>query len=82
MSRGRPGGVVPAGPTAPGVGPCGNWEYRGSTERRVEMLIWLLVLLLVILATGGGVALSKFLFLILVVALIVALVGVFNRSTV
>jgi len=39
-------------------------------------------LLLVILAIGGGVALSKFLFLILVVALILALFGVFNRSTV
>ena len=37
---------------------------------------------LVILAIGGGVALSKFLFLILVVALILALVGLFNRSTV
>ena len=35
------------------------------------MLIWLLVLLLVILAVGGGIALSKFLFLILVVALVV-----------
>ena len=46
------------------------------------MLIWLLVLLLVILAIGGGVALSKFLFLILVVAPILALVGLFNRSTV
>ena len=46
------------------------------------MIVWLLVLLLVILAIGGVVALSKFLFLILVVALILALFGVFNRSTV
>ena len=39
------------------------------------MIVWLLVLLLVILAIGGGVALSKFLFLILVVALILALLA-------
>ena len=37
---------------------------------------------LVVLAIGGGVALSKFLFLVLVIALILALFGVFNRSTV
>jgi len=36
----------------------------------------------VIIAIGGGVALSKFLFLVLVIALILALFGVFNRSTV
>jgi len=45
-------------------------------------MIWLLVLLLAILAIGGGVALSKFLFLLLVVALVLALVGAFSRSAV
>jgi hypothetical protein len=38
-------------------------------------LIWVLVLLLVILAIGGGIAISKFLFILLVLAVIVALVG-------
>jgi hypothetical protein len=45
-------------------------------------MIWLLVLILAFLAIGGGVALSKFLFLLLVVALVLTLVGAFNRTTV
>jgi hypothetical protein len=43
-------------------------------------VLWLLVLLLLVLAIGGGVALSKFLFLLQNVALVLALVGAFNRS--
>jgi hypothetical protein len=47
------------------------------------MLVWLLVLLLGLLAIGGGVAVSNFLFLLLIVALVLALVGAFSgRSTV
>jgi hypothetical protein len=42
-------------------------------------VIWLLVLLIAIFAIAGGVAISKFLFLLLVIALIVAFLG--NRST-
>jgi len=42
-------------------------------------LIWLLVLLLAILAIAGGVAISKFLFILLIIAVIVALLGA--RST-
>ena len=38
-------------------------------------MLWLLVLILVILAIVGGLALSKFIFLLLLAALIVALVG-------
>ena len=45
-------------------------------------MLWLLVIILAVLAIGGGVALSKFLFLLLIAALIVALFGVFSgRST-
>ena len=44
-------------------------------------MIWLLVLLRLILAIGGGVALSKFLFVLLVVALVLALFGAFGRTT-
>ncbi len=42
-------------------------------------MIWILVLLLAILAIGGGIAISKFLFILLVLAVIVALLGA--RST-
>jgi hypothetical protein len=42
-------------------------------------VIWLLVLLLAILAIAGGLALSKFLFILLILAVIVALLGA--RST-
>jgi hypothetical protein len=42
-------------------------------------LIWLLVLLLAIVAIGGGLAISKFLFILLVLVVILALFGA--RST-
>jgi hypothetical protein len=38
-------------------------------------LIWFLVLLIAIVAIVGGIALSKFLFLVLIVALLVAVLG-------
>lgn len=44
-------------------------------------MIWLVVLFLLILAIGGGVAVSKFLFALLVLALLLAVLGVFGRST-
>jgi hypothetical protein len=46
------------------------------------VLLWLLVIILAVLAIGGGIALSKFLFLLLIAALVVALVGAFNGRTV
>ncbi len=42
-------------------------------------MLWILVLLLAILAIAGGLAISKFLFILLVLAVIVALFGA--RST-
>jgi hypothetical protein len=42
-------------------------------------MIWLLVLLLAVLAVAGGVALSKFIFLLLVVAAVIALAGALGR---
>ena len=44
-------------------------------------MLWLLVIILAVLAIGGGVALSKFLFLLLIAALIVALFGMFSGRT-
>jgi hypothetical protein len=46
-------------------------------------LLWILVLALVILGIAGGVALSKFLWLVLIIALIVAVVAMLSgRRTV
>jgi hypothetical protein len=42
------------------------------------MLLWLLVLALIIFAVAGGVALSKFLWLVLIVALVVAVVAMLS----
>jgi hypothetical protein len=48
----------------------------------VSSMVWLLVLLVALLAIGGGVAVSKFLFLLLLVALVLALLGAFGgRAT-
>jgi hypothetical protein len=47
------------------------------------MLLWLLVIALVIFAVAGGVALSNFLWLVLIVALVVAVIALLSgRSTV
>jgi hypothetical protein len=43
-------------------------------------MLWLLVLLLVLFAVVGGVALTKFLFFILIAALLIGLIGAFARS--
>jgi hypothetical protein len=40
-------------------------------------LLWILVLLLLVFAIIGGVTLSKFLFILIVIAVILALVGAF-----
>jgi hypothetical protein len=45
-----------------------------------ESVIWLLVIILAVLAIGGGVALTKFLFLLLIAALVLAVVGAFSRT--
>ena len=45
------------------------------------MLLALFVLLLIALAIVGGVVLTKFLFLVLIVAALVALIGFFARGT-
>jgi hypothetical protein len=70
--------VASTGEGLQSVGSGYNLPQRNGGERTV---IWLLVLLLLLLAIGGGVVVSKLLFLVLVVALALALFGVFNRST-
>jgi hypothetical protein len=44
-------------------------------------ILLLVALLLLVFGIVGGVAISKFLFLILIVALIVAAIGFFSRRT-
>lgn len=44
-------------------------------------MLWLFVLILALLAVGGGIAVSKFLFFLLLVALVVAIVGALNGRT-
>lgn len=43
-------------------------------------LLWLFVALLVLVAVVGGVAVTKFLFFVLLAAILVALIGVFSRT--
>jgi hypothetical protein len=45
------------------------------------VLLWVLVALLLLFAIVGGVAITKFLFLILIVAALLALIGFFTRRT-
>ena len=44
------------------------------------VLIWVLVALLLLFAIVGGIAISKFLFLVLIVAGLLALIGFFTRT--
>ena len=44
------------------------------------LALWLIVALLILFAVIGGVAVTKFLFLILIIAAIVALFGLFARA--
>jgi hypothetical protein len=43
-------------------------------------LLWLIVALLLLFAIVGGLAITKFLFFVLVVAGLIALIGLFTRT--
>jgi hypothetical protein len=45
------------------------------------VLLWVLVALLLLFAIVGGVAISKFLFFVLIVVALLALIGFFARRT-
>ena len=49
-------------------------------KEAVVVLLWVLVALLLLFAIVGGVAISKFLFLVLIVAVLLALIGFFTRT--
>jgi hypothetical protein len=44
------------------------------------VLLWALVALVLLFAIVGGIAISKFLFFILIVAAVLALIGLFTRT--
>ena len=44
-------------------------------QEKENQVIWVLVLILALLAIGGGIAVSKLLFLVLIVAIVLALLG-------
>ena len=50
-------------------------------ERGKPVALLLIIALIVALAVAGGVVVSKFLFLILLVALVLAAFGLFSRGT-
>jgi 4-hydroxybenzoate polyprenyltransferase len=65
-----------------GLATPGSGYQRAGTGQLEVAVLWLIVLLLVILAIVGGWALTKLLFALLIVALVLALMGLFgNRST-
>jgi len=43
-------------------------------------MLFLLALLIAILAIAGGIAVTKFIFLVLLVALLLAVIGAFSRA--
>ena len=45
------------------------------------VLLWVLVALLLLFAIVGGVAITKFLFFVLIIAALLALIGFFARRT-
>jgi hypothetical protein len=45
------------------------------------VLLWVLVALLLLFGIVGGVAITKFLFFVLIVAALLALIGFFTRRT-
>ena len=58
------------------AGRCLAVAVEAQAEKRVFGMLWLILLVLLVIAIGGGIFLTKFLFLVLFV---VALVWIFNR---
>jgi hypothetical protein len=53
----------------------------GLSRKEVRMAaIWLLVVLLLLFGVVGGIAITKFLFFVLIAAALLALIGLFTRT--
>jgi hypothetical protein len=54
--------------------------FQGTRRRQNVVLLWVLVALVLLFAIVGGIAISKFLFFVLIVAAVLALIGLFTRT--
>jgi hypothetical protein len=54
---------------------------RDFSKGAIVVFLWVLVALLLLFAIVGGVAISKFLFFVLIVVALLALIGFFARRT-
>jgi hypothetical protein len=61
--------------------PTGPGKLQGLSKEITVVLIWVLVALLLLFAIVGGIAITKFLFFVLIVAALLALIGFFARGT-
>jgi hypothetical protein len=60
------------------IAETGDMTGDGGLQRRVGMaVLWVLVALLIIFAIVGGAAINNWLFLIIVIAVVLALIGAF-----
>ena len=59
----------------------GSKLRESSQKEAIVVLLWVLVALLLLFAIVGGVAITKFLFFVLIVAALLALIGFFARRT-
>jgi hypothetical protein len=57
--------------------PLDSRSQRRATDSLCMAVLWILVLLLLLFAIVGGVAVNHWLFVILVIALVLLLIGVF-----
>ncbi len=54
--------------------------FPGNAKEANVVLLWVLVALVLLFAIVGGIAISKFLFFVLIVAAVLALIGLFTRT--
>ena len=78
--RRRPGQGRPS-PHREKLSRQGRASSRGLSNEVTVVLIWVLVALLLLFAIVGGIAITKFLFFVLIVAELLALIGFFARRT-
>ncbi|HEY7692802.1 MAG TPA: hypothetical protein VH816_10720 [Gaiellaceae bacterium] len=64
----------------PELSNCRPASFSAFEEVHSVVLLWVLAALLLLFAIVGGVAISKFLFFVLIIAAILALIGFFTRT--
>jgi hypothetical protein len=74
-SRGIYWAVSPEALSAASI--IGQWT---SPKGGIVVVLWILVALLLLFAIVGGIAITKFLFFVLIIAALLALIGFFTRT--